>query len=44
MPLFYEDNIFSTSTNPTYGPWWKTYHTVQYHTIHTLCTYDDKIE
>ena len=38
MCLFYEDNIFSTSTNFTYGPWWKTYHTVQYHTIYTLYT------
>ena len=38
MSLFYEDNIFSTSTNLTYGPRWKTYHTEQYHTIYTLCT------
>ena len=38
MPLFYEDNIFSTSTNLTYGPRWKTYHTEQYHTIYTLYT------
>ena len=38
MSLFYEDNIFSTSTNLTYGPRWKTYHTEQYHTIYTLYT------
>ena len=38
MSLFYENNIFSTSTNLTYGPRWKTYHTVQYHTIYTLYT------
>ena len=38
MPLFYEDNIFSTSVNLTYGPRWKTYHTEQYHTIYTLYT------
>ena len=38
MSLFNEDNIFSTSTNLTYGPRWKTYHTEQYHTIYTLYT------
>ena len=27
MSLFYKNNIFSTSTNLTYGPRWKTYHT-----------------
>ena len=39
MSLFYEDNIFSTSTYLTYGPLWKTYHTVQYHTIYTVEPY-----
>ena len=38
MSLFNEDNIFSTSTNLTYGPRWKTYLTEQYHTIYTLYT------
>ena len=38
MSLFYEDNIFSTSTNLTYGPRWKKYQTEQYHTIYTLYT------
>ena len=38
MSLFNEDNIFSTSTNLTYGPRGKTYLTEQYHTIYTLYT------
>ena len=30
MSLFNEDNIFSTNTNLTYGPRWKTYRTEQF--------------